>query len=131
MDKLLMLNILLSQFNYEYNSEYENLSDEEKVYMDYVDMCLNDPNEKLCDACSKAMLLILKIISKIDIEEELSNEEIALEKEQLLSEFNQEDKERIESFMYACIQTVGIYSEERVQERRQEKDKKYNLYKRN
>ena len=33
--------------------------------------------------------------------------------------------------MYACIQTVGIYSEERVQERRQEKDKKYNLYKRN
>lgn len=131
MDKLLMLNILLSQFNYEYNSEYENLSDEEKVYMDYVDMCLNDPNEKFCDACSKAMLLILKIISKIDIEEELSNEEIALEKEQLLSEFNQEDKERIESFMYACIQTVGIYSEERVQERRQEKDKKYNLYKRN
>ena len=130
MDKLLMLNILLSQFNYEYNSEYENLSDEEKVYMDYVDMCLNDPNEKICDACSKAMLLILKIISKIDIEEELSNEEIALEKEQLLSEFNQEDKERIESFMYACIQTVGIYSEERVQERRQEKDKKYNLYKR-
>ncbi len=122
MDKLLMLNILLSQFNYEYNSEYENLSDEEKVYMDYVDMCLNDPNEKFCDACSKAMLLILKIISKIDIEEELSNEEIALEKEQLLSEFNQEDKERIESFMYACIQTVGIYSEERVQERRQEKD---------
>ena len=70
------------------------------------------------------MLLVLKIISKIDIEEELSNEEIALEKEQLLSEFNQEDKERIESFMYACIQTVGIYSEERVQERRQEKDKK-------
>lgn len=126
MDKLLMLNILLSQFNYEYNSEYENLSDEEKVYMDYVDMCLNDPNEKFCDACSKAMLLILKIISKIDIEEELSNEEIALEKEQLLSEFNQEDKERIESFMYACIQTVGIYSEERVQERNLTKSKSIN-----
>lgn len=127
MDKMIMI---LKHYNYEYNSEYENLSDEEKVYMDYVDMCLNDPNEKFCDACSKAMLLILKIISKIDIEEELSNEEIALEKEQLLSEFNQEDKERIESFMYACIQTVGIYSEERLQERRQEKDKKYNLYKR-
>lgn len=126
MDKLLMLNILLSQFNYEYNSEYENLSDEEKVYMDYVDMCLNDSNEKFCDACSKAMLLILKIISKIDIEEELSNEEIALEKEQLLSEFNQEDKERIESFMYACIQTVGIYSEERVQERNLTKSKSIN-----
>ena len=127
MDKMIMI---LKHYNYKYISEYENLSDEEKEYMDYVDMCLNDPNEKFCDACSKAMLLILKIISKIDIEEELSNEEIALEKEQLLSEFNQEDKERIESFMYACIQTVGIYSEERVQERRQEKDKKYNLYKR-
>ena len=128
MDKMIMI---LKLYNYKYISEYEKLSDEEKAYMDYVDMCLNDPNEKFCDACSKAMLLILKIISKIDIEEELSNEEIALEKEQLLSEFNQEDKERIESFMYACIQTVGIYSEERVQERRQEKDKKYNLYKRN
>lgn len=127
MDKMIMI---LKLYNYKYISEYENLSDEEKVYMDYVDMCLNDPNEKFCDACSKAMLLILKIISKIDTEEELSNEEIALEKEQLLSEFNQEDKERIESFMYACIQTVGIYSEERVQERRQGKDKKYNLYKR-
>ncbi len=123
MDKMIMI---LKLYNYKYISEYENLSDEEKVYMDYVDMCLNDPNEKFCDACSKAMLLILKIISKIDIEEELSNEEIALEKEQLLSEFNQEDKERIESFMYACIQTVGIYSEERVQERNLTKSKSIN-----
>ncbi len=123
MDKMIMI---LKHYNYKYISEYENLSDEEKVYMDYVDMCLNDPNEKFCDACSKAMLLILKIISKIDIEEELSNEEIALEKEQLLSEFNQEDKERIESFMYACIQTVGIYSEERVQERNLTKSKSIN-----
>lgn len=123
MDKMIMI---LKLYNYKYISEYENLSDEEKVYMDYVDMCLNDPNEKFCDACSKAMLLILKIISKIDTEEELSNEEIALEKEQLLSEFNQEDKERIESFMYACIQTVGIYSEERVQERNLTKSKSIN-----
>ncbi len=123
MDKMIMI---LKLYNYKYISEYENLSDEEKVYMDYVDMCLNDPNEKFCDACSKAMLLILKIISKIDIEEELSNEDIALEKEQLLSEFNQEDKERIESFMYACIQTVGIYSEERVQERNLTKSKSIN-----
>ena len=49
MDKMIMI---LKLYNYKYISEYENLSDEEKVYMDYVDMCLNDPNEKFCDACS-------------------------------------------------------------------------------
>ena len=46
MDKLLMLNILLSQFNYGYNSEYKNLSDEEKKYIDYVDECLKETDVK-------------------------------------------------------------------------------------
>ena len=37
--------------------------------------------------------------------------------------FNQEDKDRLELFMYACIQIIGIYSEERIQERREQKNK--------
>jgi len=121
MNKILMLS-LLNQF-YGDDSEYENLSDEEKSYMNYVDKCLNEANEKFRDACTRAMLLILESSNKLQNGEDLSNEETVLKKEQLLMGFSKEDQDRIELFMYACIQTMGIYSEERIQERRQAKDK--------
>ena len=123
MDKLLMLNILLSQFNYKYNSEYKNLSDEEKKYIDYVDECLKETDEKFSDACTKAMLFILDVYNRLGTDKELTNEEATLQKEEVLNEFNQEDKDRLELFMYACIQIIGIYSEERIQERREQKNK--------
>ena len=103
MDKLLMLNILLSQFNYEYNSEYKNLSDEEKKYIDYVDECLKETDEKFSDACTKAMLFILDASNRLGTDKELTNEEATLQKEEVLNGFNQEDKDRLELFMYACI----------------------------
>lgn len=34
MDKSLMFNLLVSQFDYEYNFEYKNLSEEEKNFKD-------------------------------------------------------------------------------------------------
>ena len=46
-----------------------------------------------------------------------------MRKEEVLNGFNQEDKDRLELFMYACIQIIGIYSEERIQERREQKNK--------
>lgn len=123
MDKLLMLNILLSQFNYEYNSEYKNLSDEEKKYIDYVDECLKETDEKFSDACTKAMLFILDASNRLGTDKELTNEEATKEKEEVLNGFNQEDKDRLELFMYACIQVMGIYSEERIAERKMAKEK--------
>ena len=122
MNKLLIMS-LLSQWYYGYNPEYENLSEEEKAYMDYVDECLNETDERFSAACTKAMLFILEASSKMGTEEELTNDEALLQKEIILNGFSQEDKDRIESFMYACIQTMGIYSEERVQERKHAKDK--------
>ena len=122
MNKLLIMS-LLSQWYYGYNPEYENLSEEEKAYMDYVDECLNETAERFSAACTKAMLFILETSSKMGTEEELTNDEALLQKEIILNGFSQEDKDRIESFMYACIQTMGIYSEERVQERKHAKDK--------
>ena len=38
-------------------------------------------------------------------------------------EFSQKEKDRIELFMFACIQTIGIYNEEKIQERRSNKEK--------
>ena len=122
MNKLLILS-LLSPCYYGYNKEYENLNEEEKAYIDYVDNCLNEQNKIFTDACIKSMLLILKLASKIGTEEELSNDEILFQKEVILNGFSQEDIDRIELFMYACIQIIGIYSEERIQERRNTKEK--------
>ena len=118
-----MKTIDIKESNYEYNSEYKNLSDEEKKYIDYVDECLKETDEKFSDACTKAMLFILDASNRLGTDKELTNEEATLQKEEILNGFNQEDKDRLELFMYACIQIIGIYSEERIQERREQKNK--------
>ena len=123
MNKLLLFQLLSSQFNYEYNSEYNNLSDDEKKFVDYVDGCLKETDEKFSDACTKAMLFILDAFNRLGTDRELTDEEAVLQKEDVLNGFNQEDKDRLELFIYACIQIVGIYSEERIRERREQKDK--------
>ncbi len=64
------------------------------------------------------MFLILEVFSKIDTDEELTDEDITLKKEKIIFQFNQEEKDKIESFIHAFIQTIGIYSEEKIQERK-------------
>ena len=91
--------------------------------MDFVDECLKETDEKFSDACTKAMLFILDASNRLGTDKELTNEEATLQKEEVLNGFNQEDKDRLELFMYACIQIIGIYSEERIQERREQKNK--------
>ena len=122
MNKLLMMPLLVGS-HYGYNPEYENLSDEEKANMDYVDECLNDPDENFCNACTRTMFLVLEITSKINTEEEPTREYVSLKKEEIKAGFSQDDQDRIELFMYACIQTMGIYSDERIQERREERER--------
>ena len=101
-----------------YPNGYEDLTEEEKSLLKYVDKCLYEEDEKISDACSHYMLLILELASKIDTDEELTTEEVNVRKEKILDGFNQDDKEKIEFFGYACINTMGIYSEERIQERK-------------
>ena len=124
MNKLLMTQLLCLS-NYGYNPEYENLSEEEKNYLDYVEKCLYESDEKFSDACVKSMFLILEVFSKIGTDEELADEDINFKKEKIIFKFNQEEKDRLESFMFACIQTIGIYSEERIQERKINKEKTF------
>ena len=120
----LLLMSLLSHNHFGYNPEYENLSDEEKAYMDYCEKCLNERDEKFSNACTLIMLFILEVSSKMDTPEELTSEEINLRKQELLSSFSEEDKQRLESFMYATIQTMGIYSEESIKLRKTKKERK-------
>ena len=123
MNKTLLMTFLSIQLNYEHNSEYYNLSDEEKKYIDYVDECLKETDEKFSEACTKAMLFILNASNRLGTDNELTSEEASMQKEEVLKGFSQEDRDRLELFMYSCIQIIGIYSEERIQERKNEKDK--------
>ena len=122
MNKQLMMQFLI-QSNYGYNPEYENLNEEEKSYLDYIDKCIYESDEKFSDACVKSIFLILEAFSKIGTEEELTDEDITLKKEKITFEFSQEEKDRIELFIFACIQTIGVYSEERIKERKSNKEK--------
>ena len=109
--------------DYVYNPEYENLTDEEKECLDYQNECLSNPDEKFSDACFHIMIFILDVTSKLGTPEEPNYEEIQEMKNKILQDFTDSDKERLETFMYACVITQGIYSEERVKERKLKKMK--------
>lgn len=116
MNKLFMMH-LFSYGCYGYNPEYENLSEEEKKLLDYIDECLSETDKKFSEACTRIMLLLLEVLSKMNTDEELTDEEIFLREEKILTGFRKEDKDRLELFLYACIQTMGIYNKERQDEK--------------
>ena len=74
---------LLASYHFGYNPEYENLSDEEKYYMDYCDECLSDRNEHFTSACTRIMLFILDAASKMGTENEFTQEEVEGKKQEL------------------------------------------------
>ena len=115
---------LVGQNYFGYNSEYENLDEEEKANMDYFNECLQETDGKFQGACTNLMLLVLEILSKMDTEDEMSDVEVMAKKNEILHDFNESDKQRLDTFLYSCIQCVGIYSEERVEERKQRKEMK-------
>ena len=107
-NSFLLINLYSSILGF--NTNYADLSEEEKYYMNYVDECLSINDEKFSSACLKSMLFILDVANKMNTSEEYSNEEIKLRKEKILLDFNKEERDKLEEFMYACIQTMGIYS---------------------
>ena len=106
---------------YDYDPEYENLSDEEKKYMDYTKKCLFDESETIMDACTRMQLLLLETRCKLDTEEELSEDELTARMSEIYSGLSEAEKSKVEFFIYATIETMGIYSEEAKIERRLKK----------
>lgn len=116
--------ILLMQLiggSYTNESEYKNLTDEEKQNIDYLNICLSNNNLDFEDACTRLMLLVLDVASKLNTPDEQSFEEVQREKEKILEKFTESDREKLDAFLYACINSIGIYSEERVKERKMKK----------
>ena len=94
---------------------YDDLTEEEKLYVDTVDKYLFfEDDQKLNTACSRMMFLILKASVTIGTSEEMSEDEVLKE----------EEKQKVDDFTYSCIQCMGIYSEERVNERMLKRERK-------
>ena len=106
---------------YSFNPEYNNLSEEEKYYLDYVDECLQSENERINDACFHTMLLILKLSEDPD---KYQPEDVNAELAKITVNLTEEEKPIINDFMIACINSLGVYSEERVQERKLKRERK-------
>ena len=116
----LLKSIVAAMSHYEDDENYNDLSEEEKSYMDFVDNCLYGENELISDKSTKIMLLLLKYTAS---EESMSDEDFVKEKSRILEGLSKGDTETLECFMYCCINTMGIYSEERVQERKLKKER--------
>ena len=113
---------IIGQHYFGYNSEYENLDDEERANLDYFEECLEAEDDKFQTACTNLMLMVLEILSKMGTPEEMTDEQVKADKETILHGFTESDKQKLESFLYSCIQCVGIYSDERIKERKQRKE---------
>ena len=114
----ILKSIVGAMVHYSNDENYNDLSEEEKSYIDFVDDCLYGENELISDKSTKIMLLILRYCAS---EKQMSDEEFVTEKDSILEGLSQENIEILECFMYCCINTMGIYSEERVQERQLKK----------
>lgn len=115
----LLKSIVGAMGHYEHDENYYDLSEEEKSYMDFVDNCLYGENELISDKCTKIMILLLRYTAS---EEKMSDDDFVDQKNRILEGLSKDDIETLECFTYCCINTMGIYSEERVQERKLKKE---------
>ena len=122
-----MFNSLIPMFAlsaYGSDSEYYNLTEEEKANVDYMDSCIYSENEHINDASFKMMMLLMKISAEPDAYEP---ENVSEEINKILEGLTKEEAEIINKFIPACINSMGIYNEESKLERklkRERKDKK-------
>ena len=101
-------------------SEYYNLSDEEKKNYDYMNSCLFSENKNISDASFYIMMLLLKISENPDIYEP---EDIHDEMDKIFEGLNASELETMNKFIPSCINSMGIYSEEAKQERKLRKER--------
>ena len=125
MDKikdLFLINSLFRSMDVFSSPEYNNLTDEEKEDMKFVDCCLFGDNEKISDSSTKIMFLILDYSASLE-DKPMSDEEFILKRDTILNDLSEDEQEIIIQFTSSLINTIGIYSEERVEERKQKRKK--------
>ena len=119
-DFLLMKSMLESMFG-QYDPNYDDLTLEEKNQLDFVDLCLfTYDNEKIRDACSNLMFLILRYCASLE-STPMSDDEFIVEKNKITADLNDDEKCIIYTFGYCLINSMGIYSEENIKLRKERK----------
>ena len=105
----------------EENLEYSNLTDKEKEDLDYMDKCLFSEDEKIRDASFKTMLLLLEIIIEPD---KYEPEELNKKQSEIIKDLSNDEIIIINKYILACINSIGLYSKERIKERKLKKERK-------
>ena len=105
-----------------YSYDYSDLSPEEIEAMKFKDECLVSENKKISEASSKIQLLILEYGIRFK-DNTMSDEEFFSRKYNITKDLSAEEKDIIDMFGRAVFDTYGIYSEERVQERKLRKER--------
>ena len=100
--------------------EYYNLTDEEKADLDYMDRCLYSDNEKINNASFYMMLFLIELSTHTD---DYSYEGVQLKKKEIYQGLSKEEIEIMDRFIPACINSMGIYSEESKKERKLKKER--------
>jgi len=113
-----LINYLISTMSGYKNPEYYNLTLEEKADMDFVDCCLYGENEKISNASSKIMFLVMEYSARSE-DNLMTDEEFFSRKFEITKELSEEEKDIIDCFGRSLINSMGIYSEEKILKRKQ------------
>ena len=102
---IFMLFPFMSSISGEYSDELKGLTDEERYDVEYMDSCLFSDNKKISDAALSIMLQILKIANDID---SYTTEMVQEEFNKIKKDLTEEEKEIIDHYTYACINSIGV-----------------------
>ena len=119
-----MFNILFPMYalgNYGNDPEYLNLTKEEKDNLDFIDSCIYSEDERINKASFNVMMLVLEISSDPD---KYEPEEISNKLSTIYEDLSEEEISTMGKFMLACINSMGVYSEDAKEERKLRKERK-------
>ena len=112
---------IFSMLSFYYNDpEYFNLSEEEKNNLDFVDKCIYSENKNINNASFNIMMLPIEMSNNPD---KYEPEEIHKKFNMIKKDLSNEEKIVIDRFLIACINSIGIYSEEAKNERKLKKER--------
>ena len=106
------------------NPEFNYLTDQEKEDMKFVDQCLFKENERVTTAAGYTQLLL----GELSVDPDKYEPEYVHDKlEEIKEGLTELEKAMIDKFVLACINTMGIYSEEAKKQRRQDEQMQMKL----
>lgn len=94
---------------------YSGLTKEEKENLKFMDECIFGDNKKISDASFNIMMMILKLMDKPDA---YTPEDVQVMKNEIYKDLNKEEIKIMENFTLACINSIGVCSKKRENERK-------------